>query len=129
MNRKDPPSLGEAIARIIADPDSRVGPPTNLPESPLAEDISEAQFQQRVIDFAGRNGWLCYHTHDSRRSNPGYPDLTLVRRGEIVFAELKVPPNECSEEQVRWLDALRETGAAAGVWRPEDWPKIQEVLK
>lgn len=96
--------------------------------------MKEAEFQAAVIQAARFLGWLVYHTHDSRRSEPGFPDLVLVRRADarVVFAELKTTSG-VSSEQRKWLDAL---GAAAHhgegievyVWRPDDWPKIEKVL-
>lgn len=56
-------------------------------------------------------GWLAYHTHDSRRSEPGFPDAVFVRDGRIVFAELKAARGRVTPEQRAWLEAL---GKAAG---------------
>ena len=104
----------------------------------------EADFQQAVIGYARQRGWKVawfrpvrvqrkdgsvYHETPVGADGKGWPDLVLVRAGEIIFAELKVGRNTASEEQIAWLDALRETGAAAGVWRPADWDTILEVLK
>ena len=50
---------------------------------------TEAQFQAAVIQYAELKGWMVYHTHDSRGSRPGFPDLTMVRDGVLIFAELK----------------------------------------
>ena len=50
---------------------------------------TEAQFQAVVIEYAELHGWRVYHTHDSRRSQPGFLDLTMVRPPRLIFAELK----------------------------------------
>ena len=68
--------------------------------------LSEKQFQQAVIDMARLHRWLVYHTHDSRRSDPGFPDLTLVRDGRLIFAELKTEKGKATYDQVFWLHAL-----------------------
>lgn len=92
-------------------------------------DISEKQFQQQVVDLAKLSGWKTYHTHDSRRSNPGFPDLVLVRRGRMVFAELKSRKGRVSAEQQAWLDDLRACpNAEVFLWRPEDLRDIARVL-
>ncbi len=39
--------------------------------------LSEADFMDQVIDLAHLYGWMVYHTYDSRRSAPGYPDLAF----------------------------------------------------
>lgn len=87
--------------------------------------ISEKAFQAAVIRYAKEHHWLCYHTHDSRRSLPGYPDLTLVREGVCLWSELKVPGGTLTLQQAHWLKALgavRDT--AAYVWTPDDMPEI-----
>lgn len=43
-----------------------------------ARDMSESVFQSKVINMAKSLGWEHYHTHDSRRSVAGFPDLVLV---------------------------------------------------
>ena len=84
-----------------------------------ANSMSEAQFQSHVIAIASRLGWLVYHTHDSRRSEPGFPDLVLVR-GRTLFRELKTGSGVLSKAQHVWLDRLEQGGSDAGVWRPDD---------
>jgi hypothetical protein len=85
--------------------------------------MSEKQFQAVVVASAQRHGWLVYHTYDSRRSEPGYPDLHLVhvRAGQSVFRELKTETGRLSAQQTLWLGALNAVGVDADVWRPMDW--------
>jgi hypothetical protein len=80
--------------------------------------------------MAQRLGWLTFHDYDSRRSNPGLPDLLLVRE-RVVFAELKTEKGRLSEEQGRWLFRLDAAGAEAHVWRPADWRSgvVERVLR
>ncbi|MEW6583441.1 MAG: VRR-NUC domain-containing protein, partial [Actinomycetota bacterium] len=51
--------------------------------------LSEAAFQDQVVDLARLRGWLVYHTFDSRHSAAGFPDLILARGDRLVAAELK----------------------------------------
>jgi hypothetical protein len=112
---------------------------------------TEAQFQEAIIDYARALGWLIYHTHDSRYSAAGFPDLVMVHRGEstqtvprncrLVFAELKTEKGRTSEAQARWLEALgvvlarggamefQEPRSTVHLWRPSDWPEIERVLR
>lgn len=39
--------------------------------------MTEGELQQAIIDLARVLGLLIYHPYDSRRSEPGYPDLTI----------------------------------------------------
>ena len=89
--------------------------------------MTEDDFQQQVIDLASLYGWLAYHTRDSRRSQPGFPDLVLVR-DRILFPELKMPGNTLTPHQVRWREAILGAGGDYRLWYPDDWPEIQATL-
>lgn len=88
----------------------------------LAATMTEAAFQAQVVALARSLGWLAWHTYDSRRSAPGFPDLTLVhpQRGLLKFRELKTAKGRVRPEQSQCLAALAATGADAAVWRPAD---------
>lgn len=88
--------------------------------------MTEAQLLAAVRQLARLRGWRCYHTHDSRRSEPGFPDLVLVHAGHrrLVFAELKTETGRLSAEQRAWLADLDAVGAEAHVWRPADLPHV-----
>jgi len=87
--------------------------------------VSEKAFQAQVLDLARLSGWRCYHTHDSRRSAPGFPDLAMVRPPVIVFAELKTDTGKVRREQRDWLATLGGCESVeAALWRPGDWPEI-----
>jgi hypothetical protein len=90
---------------------------------------SEKDFQAQVLDFARLSGWRCYHTHDSRRSAAGFPDLVMVRPPVVLFAELKAEGGRVRPEQRGWLGVLeRCPGVVVRLWRPDDWPEIEEML-
>jgi VRR-NUC domain len=91
--------------------------------------VSEAAFQQQVVQLAGFYGWnLVYHTHDSRRSNKGWPDLVICRAPEIVFVELKGDKTRVRPEQKAWLAALAACGLEAYLWRPNDFDDLHARL-
>lgn len=85
---------------------------------------TEAGFQRAVTELAELYGWLVYHTHDSRRSAPGFPDLALAKGGRVILAELKAERGRLSATQERWV---REAGAV--VWRPSMWELIVATLE
>ena len=95
--------------------------------------MTEKQLQGAVVEYARLGGWLVCHTHDSRRSEPGYPDLCMVRDGRLVFAELKSAKGRTTTAQDDWLEALAEVGGCAEVylWRPDDWSsgRIERCLR
>lgn len=81
---------------------------------------SERELQSYVQATAKQLGLLCYHTHDSRRSEPGFPDCVLVGPAGLLFAELKAERGRLTVEQRRWGSKLAQAGAAWTVWRPRD---------
>lgn len=91
--------------------------------------LTEKQFQAHVLQLASLYGWLVFHPYDSRRSAAGFPDLTLVRGGKLLFVELKTDRGRSTPDQRLWLDALRATGADARLWRPKDFAEIEETLR
>lgn len=86
--------------------------------------ISEKAWQQQVVELAELYGWLVYHTYDSRRSNPGWPDLVLCRAPELVVVELKRDKGRLTPAQRVWLDALERSGVETAVWRPADFETV-----
>lgn len=92
-------------------------------------------------------GWRGYHTHRSQHSPAGFPDLTLVRGGVLVFAELKTERGKTTPEQDAWLEDLGLVADRAAaqdptgvpvplivdvhLWRPSDLleGRIEAVLR
>lgn len=91
---------------------------------------SEAGFMEAVRQFARLHGWKTYHTHDSRRSEPGFPDLVMVKPGHpVLFVELKTATGTLTWDQAAWLTDLRQTtGLRAEVWKPDMWQHITAIL-
>lgn len=104
---------------------------------PRAKRQEEKAFQNQVMAFARQHLWLPYHTHDSRRSEPGFPDLTLVKAGDastngggVIFAELKSEDGKLTKEQKKWKDVLEACpGVRYFLWRPDDYNEAVKVLR
>ena len=92
--------------------------------------MSENALLAHVRDAAQKLGWREYHPWWSGHSTQGFPDLTLVRRGRLIFAELKRMDGTLSWDQTGWLADLEETCAEVYVWRPDAWSsgEIARVL-
>lgn len=96
--------------------------------------LTEAQFQAQIVEMAEWLGWRTYHTFDSRRSHAGFPDLTLVRGGELIMAELKDDTGKPTPEQLEWYAQLLVVqDNAPGVfhsriWRPRHMDAVDKLL-
>lgn len=65
------------------------------------------------------------------------PDIVPKIQAEVLrfapkylpgVAELKVGKNKPTSDQVCWLELFRSAGIRAEVWRPADWPEIEQAL-
>lgn len=61
-------------------PPARGGPPP----------MSERAFQQRILDYCAMRGLLVFHDQDSRRNQPGFPDLVIVGPHHVMTTD--APP-------------------------------------
>ena len=95
--------------------------------------MTEADLLRVVRDLARYRGWFGYHTYRSTRSDPGFPDLVLVRPPRLIFAELKTAKGPLSAPQKVWREELELLAAPVEyhVWRPADWTsgRIDETLR
>lgn len=89
--------------------------------------MTEDELYWKVTAGSRKSPGLCrrlgvrwFHPYDSRRSQPGWPDLTLVGVAGICFRELKTEHGELRPEQREWADVLRAAGQDWSVWRPSD---------
>jgi hypothetical protein len=115
----------------------------------------------QVVELAKIGGWYVNHAPDNRPGRKtgrpqrvigdttGFPDLVLLRRGELIVAELKTDRGRLGTGQQEWLDRFARVGQAvkrlvdgatpvdeaadyprieAYVWRPKDLPAVQARL-
>jgi len=94
-----------------------------------APKLTEASFLAQVRKAAKVLGWATYHTHNSQKSEAGFPDLVLTRRPRVIFAELKADRGKLTDAQRAWLDELRACGQEAYVWRPKHWSAVEKLLR
>lgn len=97
----------------------------------------ERDFQTAVVELAHFGSWLVHHTRTvhiagggwtSPGIDRGFPDLVLVKPPHIIYVELKTDVGRLSTHQFYWLEMLKDAGADVRVWRPRDWPEIQNTL-
>jgi hypothetical protein len=101
--------------------------------------VSGGDLQRQITDLATMFGWAWLHIRPGLRANgrwyvpvegllgKGWPDLTLVRGGRLVFAELKRQTDDAiTPEQdfvlglLRLLDYRPEPSIEVHIWRPSD---------
>jgi len=103
--------------------------------------MTEAEFQNKVIEVARMYGWKVMHTRPAQmqsgrwatpiQGDAGFPDLVLARPrdGDLIFAELKATKGRVSIAQAAWLKTITMTRMAeAHLWYPDDLPKIIKRL-
>lgn len=99
--------------------------------------MTEKQLLEAVRELAKHTGWLVYHTHDSRRSEPGFPDLVLCHRRHpwLMIAELKVGTGRLTDAQRQWYRRLvswwpDDDRTHVAVWTDADWRdgRIEHLL-
>lgn len=96
------------------------------PPIALAE-LTEKEWQRQVVQLARQLGYRVYHTHLSKHSQPGFPDLCCVR-DRVVFVECKTETGKLSDPQSQWVEALEKANALVIVARPRDLQAVADLL-
>ncbi len=93
----------------------------------VAAAMSEADLLENITCGTRKRPGLCklygltwYHTHNSKHSPSGFPDLVIVGRA-VMYRELKRQKENPTKAQREWITALEAAGADVDVWRPADW--------
>lgn len=81
-----------------------------------AHSMTETELQGTICAMAEARGWLVKESSQGsqnkprrparRKSNNGYPDLTLARDGEVLWLELKRQDGDLDADQIEWSIAL-----------------------
>lgn len=81
----------------------------------------EADIQSAIVADAQMLGYLVYHTYDSRRCVPGFPDLVIVGYGHLIVLEIKTDRGRVSEAQRQWMTQLSAAGVDVRLYRTSEW--------
>lgn len=106
-------------------------------KQPTARDVLDSQMTEDELLAAVRQmattfHWACYHTHDSRRSEAGFPDLVLCRPPRLVLVELKTQAGSATRDQIAWAGLLNACPQVEHYFfRPSHWSsgRVEEVLR
>lgn len=121
------------------------------PKAIIAAHTTEEEFLRDILAYAKERGWLCHHCRPARTSKgwatpiqgqKGFPDLVLLRRhpeyedAVLIVAEVKSEGGVLSLAQEAWLKTFGLFSGAVGrlrmsvyVWRPSQWPEIEQILE
>ena len=118
--------------------DAHIGRTREEAKRLLDQATTENDWRRTVIEYAELRGWRVYHVADVRGrlrsgTSVGFPDLVLARSihrvvGRIVYAELKTERGTLTEDQVAWARILKAASAEVYLWRPSDWPEVEDLL-
>lgn len=81
--------------------------------------MTEAELDRCVRDLLRINKLYGYHTHNSRRSEAGWPDWCIIGT-KIIFRELKTEHGKLTPQQRRVGYLIQQAGDDWRVWRPSD---------
>jgi hypothetical protein len=105
--------------------------------SPPAEDCPEREFKDWIVRVARERGWKVNHVWKTQNQRGqwittcavGWPDLTCIRDGRIVFIEVKAHRGRVEPKQDEWLDELAKIPCAE-VWVVDarQWRDVAVVL-
>ena len=88
----------------------------------------ERRFMERIRTLAKAHSWKCFHVYDSRRSEPGWPDMILCDGVSLLGVEVKTNTGKLTPEQQIRLSLLEHAGVETHIWKPKDWPLIEARL-
>ena len=97
------------------------------------------ELQKSIVSYARLKKWRVAHfpTMQGARGEwrtpvaadgKGFPDLLLVRRGQILAIEVKGTGDTLKPEQREWLTDLSDAGATVAVVKPSDWPEVVQRM-
>ena len=106
--------------------------PIRLAAAPTPADaaMSEKSLLAGVKRLAETYGFHLYHTFDSRRSTPGFPDCILAHenRDYVLAIELKKHDGRGTEAQREWLALLHGRTVRSRIVRPADLEELRREL-
>lgn len=91
--------------------------------------LSEKELQSTVIEIMRWQAWRVYHTYDSRRSEPGFPDVVAVKGPRLLFVEFKTEKGKVTIDQKDWLDQLVNAHDDVYLVRPSTMDAFLEDVK
>jgi hypothetical protein len=83
--------------------------------------------------FNGDNRYFAWMEHLKAMGNPkGFPDIVVFvpnKKYHGLLIELKLPTNQASEEQIKWLESLRFHGYLSLIIKTNDYRNLVTVIQ
>ena len=80
--------------------------------------MREAELQKKIVDRLNRRGWSCIKLIQTNMN--GIPDLMCIRKGNVMFLEVKTEKRVVAPLQEKRIADLNKHGVFARVVRSLD---------
>jgi Holliday junction resolvase len=77
--------------------------------------MRESELQKKIVDRLNRHGWSCVKLIQTNMN--GIPDLMCIRKGTVMFLEVKTETGVIAPLQQKRIDDLNKHGVFAKVVR------------
>jgi Holliday junction resolvase len=77
--------------------------------------MRESELQKKIVDRLNRHGWSCVKLIQTNMN--GIPDLMCIRKGTVMFLEVKTETGVVAPLQQKRIDDLNKHGVFAKVVR------------
>lgn len=92
--------------------------------------MQEDELLRQILTLARQYDVLPFHCYDSRKTTgPGFPDVVLAGKRELVFAELKTEYSTLTTSQTDWKYRIMSSGNVYEVWRPKDVDHAEAIIR
>ncbi len=72
--------------------------------------LTEAQIQLQIIEALRFDGWLCVRNAQGAFAHKGYADWTIIKKGRVIFMEIKTATGRQSQSQLEFMHVVRCAG-------------------
>jgi hypothetical protein len=103
--------------------------------------VGEADWYPKLVAEGHRWGWLVEHHRTVQTATGHHMTAILGDKGWVdfvfshphrhvtIFREIKATKGKPSEDQLRWMASLRQSGLDVAIWTlPADWPRAVALL-
>jgi len=86
--------------------------------------ITENDIKRQVKNYLGIKGFFHFHILQGLGAFRGIPDIVAIRKGRVIFLEIKKPGGKLSEHQQRFQETMERAGGEYYVVR-----SLEEIIR